>query len=516
MSTGGLPRIRVISNRFVDSVVQMAMTRAMLDVDGVRWAAAAMGTPANIAQLHDRGFTDDEVTGISAGDLFLAVEADDQRLEEALEAGMSAAQSERGSGGAQQGSAEPTSLDAALEVEPGLNVAVISLPGEYAALEAHKALSRGMDVLLFSDGVSVEAEIRLKDHAAEVGRLLMGPGAGTAMLGRTGLGFANAVPPGPVGVIAAAGTGAQEVSVLLDRWGVGTSHIIGLGGRDLSDAVGGRMAALALSKLDADPDTKVVLLVSKPPSVDVARRLLSRPRSTPVIAALVGWPQDAPAMEGVRIADTLEGGAMLVLEELSLGRPDRDVRWGPPIDEVCRRMPERRTAVRGLFSGGTLCYESLVLLGRVLGPVHSNTPLDKHLGLPAPAGAHVCLDLGEEEYTRGRPHPMIDPGVRLEILGDVGHEEHVAAVILDVVLGHGSHPDPAGALAPVAAALMEHDGPQVVAYVLGTQADPQEYEKQVRSLTDAGCIVTTTAARASMTAAAIARRDPALASADPR
>jgi FdrA protein len=496
--------------------VQMGMTRAMLDVDSVGWAAAAMGTPANIAQLRDRGFGDEELAGITAGDLFLAVEAEPERIAEALEAGLSVAQSERTSGAREEGRSMPSSIDAAVEADPELNVAVISLPGEYAALEAHKALSRGMDVLLFSDGVPVEAEIRLKDHATAVGHLLMGPGAGTAMLGGTGLGFANAVRRGPVGVIAAAGTGAQEVSVLLDRWGVGTSHIIGLGGRDLGHAVGGRMAAFALSRLDEDPDTEVVLLVSKPPAIEVARHLLSRPRSTPVIAALVGWPADAPAMEGVRIADTLEGGAILVMEALSMGSPDRDARWGPELAEVCRRMPQQRTAVRGLFSGGTLCYESLVLLGRVLGPVHSNTPLQKHLGLPAPEGAHVCLDLGEEEYTRGRPHPMIDPQVRLEMLADVASEDHVAAVILDVVLGHGSHPDPAGMLAPVAAALMEDDGPQVVAYVLGTHADAQEYESQVSALADAGCIVTTTAARASMTAAAIARRDPALASADPR
>jgi FdrA protein len=173
---------------------------------------------------------------------------------------------------------------------------------------------------------------------------------------------------------------------------------------------------------------------------------------------------------------------------------------------VLDRLPSTRTTVRGLYSGGTLCYEALVLLGRELGtPVYSNTPLDKAYGLPAPDGAHVCLDLGEEEYTKGRPHPMIDPEARLEMLRETGDD--VAVVLLDVVLGHGSHPDPAGLLAPVCAEVMADGGPQVVAYVLGTDADPQGYSAQVDTLTAAGCIVTETAARAALVAARIVRRE---------
>jgi FdrA protein len=207
------------------------------------------------------------------------------------------------------------------------------------------------------------------------------------------------------------------------------------------------------------------------------------------------------------VTDTIEGGVAGALRRLGAEPPDPTHRHGPGLDEVIARLAPTRTTVRGLYSGGTLCYEALVLLGRTMGPVWSNTPIDKRYGLPAPTPASVCLDLGEEEYTRGRPHPMIDPEARIGMLRDLRDDPDVAVVLLDVVLGYGSHPDPAGLLAPVCAELSGPGGPQVVAYVLGTEQDPQGYRDQVRTLAEAGCVVTETAARAALTAAAIATRD---------
>jgi FdrA protein len=487
--------VRVHADTYLDSVLQLAGTRAMRAVDGVEWAAAAMATEANLATLASEGF---ETPSAGAKDLFLAVRAgSDDAAEAALAAGEEAMFAARQS---TVDTAPVSSLDEALRRQAGSTIAVVSVPGDYAALEAHKALARGLDVLLFSDNVSVPDEIALKEHAAARGRFVMGPGAGTAMLARTGLGFANVVRPGPVGVIAAAGTGAQEAMALLDRWGVGVSHVVGLGGRDLSEEVGGRMALLALEALREDPDTEVILLVSKPPAPSVAERLLECGGSKPLVASLIGLS----GRDGV--CDTLEGGVVATLAALGLHPPDLTTSRGPSLEAVLDRLPSTRTTVRGLYSGGTLCYEALVLLGRELGtPVYSNTPLDKAYGLPAPDGAHVCLDLGEEEYTKGRPHPMIDPEARLEMLRETGDD--VAVVLLDVVLGHGSHPDPAGLLAPVCAEVMADGGPQVVAYVLGTDADPQGYSAQVDTLTAAGCIVTETAARAALVAARIVRRE---------
>jgi len=330
------------------------------------------------------------------------------------------------------------------------------------------------------------------------------------MLRGAGLGFANAVRPGRVGVVAAAGTGAQEAMALLDRWGVGVSHVIGLGGRDMSAEVGGRMAQTAIAALRNDPATDVILFVSKPPAPDIAARVLATSGETPIVAALLGLDPDFAAPKGVELASTLESGVVATLGVLGISPPDTTRILGPSVQEARRRVSPERTLVRGLFSGGTLCYESLYILGRTVGEVHSNTPIDKRWGLPAPSGSHVCLDLGEEEYTKGRPHPMIDAEARIELLHEHARDAQVAAIILDVVLGYGANPDPAGVLAPVCEAVMADGGPQIVAYVLGTGSDPQGFAGQRERLVAAGCIVTETAARASLAAAAIAAGNPAL------
>ncbi len=507
--------VKVFRATYLDSVLQMAGTRAMLELDGVDWAAAAMATPANVDTLVEKGFDKADLGGAGANDLFVAASAaDDDAAEKALAVGEDKLFAARSSSSASASGAEarpPRTLDEAIDLQAGTNVAVVSVPGDYAALEAHKALSAGLHVLLFSDNVSVDDEVELKDRATECGRLVMGPGAGTAMLGGTGLGFANVVEPGRVGVVAAAGTGAQEAMSLLDRWGVGVSHVVGLGGRDLTDAVDGRMAKLAVAAMRDDPGTDAILLVSKPPSERVAREVVRLAGDTPMVASLVGLSAQLDLPDGVTVVTTLEEGVLRTLDVLGLELPDVTEGLAEAVEAACSRLGEGRTLVRGLFSGGTLCYESLVILSELLGPVWSNTPLDKRYGVPAPDGSHVCLDLGEEEYTKGRPHPMIDPEARIEFMREAGEEDDVAVVLLDVVLGHGSHPDPAGELGPVCADIVAGGaGPQVVAYVLGTDGDPQGWDRQRAALLEAGCVVTATAARASLAAAAIALRRPSL------
>jgi len=281
--------------------------------------------------------------------------------------------------------------------------------------------------------------------------------------------------------------------------------------RDLGAAVGGRMALAALRGLAADPGTDAILLVSKPPDVDVARKVLAAAGDTPLVAALIGVPESFEAPRGVTVTRTLETGAVAMVRAMGGAEPDVATGLADAVRAATADLAADRTLVRGLFSGGTLCYESLVLLADVLGDVHSNTPLRDDLGLPGPAHAHRCLDLGEEEYTKGRPHPMIDPQARIALLREVGTDPTVAAIILDVVLGHGAHPDPAGELAPECARITADGGPVVVVYVLGTDKDPQQRERQRAAFTDAGCLVTETAARASLAAAAVARREPDLA-----
>lgn len=515
MSSAGNPRVmhRVTlhPDTYVDSVVQLSGTRAMRQVEGVDWAAAAMATSANLKTLVAEGFDPEEVASAGANDLFLAVRGSEQGVANAFEAGEAAMFAPRAAEDRSGGARPARSLSEALDRAPETNVAVISVPGDYAALEAHKALSAGLDVLLFSDNVPVEAEIELKERASRLGRLVMGPGAGTAMLGRTCLGFANVVRPGRIAVVAAAGTGAQEAASLVDRWGVGVSHVIGLGGRDLGAAVAGRMALASVRALVADPDTDVILLVSKPPSAKVAHAVMTAAEGKPLVAALIGVPPDLRGPEGVVVTRTLEAGAAAAVRAVGKAPPELAVGLSERVRELDVELSPERVAVRGLFSGGTLCYESLVILSEVLGPVYSNTPLDAALGLPAPAQAHICLDLGEEEYTRGRPHPMIDPEARIELLREHGADPSVAAIILDVVLGYGAHPDPAGELAQVCAEIIAEGGPRIVSYVLGTDHDPQGYADQKQAFERAGCLVTETAARASLAAAAVATRKPELA-----
>jgi FdrA protein len=503
-------RISLFRDTYVDSVVQLSGTRAMRQVVGVDWAAAAMATPANLATLAAEGFDVSEVDGAGANDLFLAVRAESDDTADAARAAAETAMFAPRTGGDAPSERPARTLGEALERAPETNVAVVSVPGEYAALEAHKALTAGLDVLLFSDNVPVEQEIELKDRANRLGRLVMGPGAGTAMLGRTCLGFANVVRPGRVGVVAAAGTGAQEAASLVDRWGVGISHVIGLGGRDLTAEIGGRMALSAVRSLVADDATDVILLVSKPPSPEVARAVVAAAAGKPLVAALIGVAPDFTAPDGVVVTRTLEAGAVAAVRVAGGRTPALADGLVARVAERAAALPAARTLVRGLYSGGTLCYESLVVLADVLGPVYSNTPIDKSLGLPAPWDSHVCLDLGEEEYTKGRPHPMIDPEARIELLREHGADPSVAAILLDVVLGHGAHADPAGELVPVCAEIMAGGGPQIITYVLGTDQDPQGYAAQRQAFEAVGCLVTETAARAALAAAAVATRKPEL------
>ncbi|MGI9384477.1 MAG: acyl-CoA synthetase FdrA [Methyloligellaceae bacterium] len=504
--------VEVHPNSYKDSIRLLEATRALLAAPGVEWGWALMATPANIATLTEEGFAGG-MAEAGPNDLVIAVRAED---EEAAKAAISTAMTALGaSTGGQDAEEQPAAPDlrAALKERQAANVAVISVPGSYAALETHKALTAGLHVLLFSDNVPLEDEIALKQRAQELGRLVMGPGAGTAMIAGTGLGFANRVGPGPVGIVAAAGTGAQEVMSLLDRWGVGVSHVIGVGGRDLSPEVGGLMAESAIRALDADEETQTILLVSKPPSPEVAARLLNL-TAKPMVAALIGLREHLPAPANVTVCNTLEQGASHTLAALDIATPDVVGDLVEDVTEALAGLAPNRRQLAGLFSGGTLCYEAMTIATQHIGPIYSNTPLDKRWTVAAaPADGHICLDLGEEEYTYGLPHPMIDTEARMGHLLRQAEDPRFAAVLLDIVIGDGAHPDPASVLAPVAAEVVR-SGVAVVVYVLGTERDPQGFEAQRAAFRQAGCIVTETAARAALAAAALVARDPSLVTAD--
>ena len=487
-----MSEVVVRSGRWSDSAKMMAAARAAEDVEGVESAFCFMATPANRDEAASLGMSDPAIDAAGPDDLVIAV------LGGAAADGIAAAEAvlDRGSAGgdgalAGAGPRPPRSMARAQG-----DVAVVSVPGEYAALEAHKALGAGMDVLLFSDGVPLEDEVALKRRAHDLGLLVMGPGAGTAIIDGLALGFANVVAPGRIGVVAAAGTGAQEVTVLIDRAGAGVSRCYGTGGRDLKDEVGAITALDAIARLAGDDDTDVILCVSKPPSPEVAERVLRALAGcgTPAAACFVGGGVES--VEGVAPAATLEEAAVAAVR-LS-GRP-------------AEPAPDPRAgwvaggAVRGLFSGGTLCSEAAAILAECLGAVSSNAPAGRARRLEGEPSGHVCLDLGEEEFTRGRPHPMIDPEARVERLRREAADPGVGVLLLDVVLGYAGHPDPAGALAPaVREALSARPQLAVVAYVLGTEGDPQVRSRQEAELEDAGARLAPTNAAAARLAAALA------------
>jgi FdrA protein len=497
--------VRKQTDAYHDSLRLLAATRAIENADGVSWGAALMGTPQNVELLSQQGV---DAAGVRANDLVLAVRADSEgHAERALDAAVAAL--------SDAPSAQPetaqwrwrTTVDAAASLL-GANIAVVSVPGPYAALEAHHALSAGLHVLMFSDGVSVDDEVALKERADRLGLLVMGPGAGTAMLNGVGLGFANAVQPGPVGVVAAAGTGAQEVLALLAAAGTGVAAVIGVGGRDLTRQVGGLMTRATLRLFARDPDVDVVLLVSKPPDPDVLAEVLPASGGKPLVVVALGV--DTQPLD-VHRARTIDAGVTLALAELGIATPAysglRSV-----AETAIRALDPSRTVVRGVFSGGTLCYQAMLVLSHRLGPVYSNTPLEPDWRMPAPPNSHLCIDAGEEEFTVARPHPMIDPEARADLLKDAGNDPSTAVLLFDVVLGHGTHPDPAGVIAPVVAGVR---GSAVVVNVVGTSADPQGLDDQRRTLAEAGCLVAPTGARAALLAAAIAGRDATLVEEEP-
>jgi FdrA protein len=506
---------RTVAGGYVDSVRLMQVTRRVRELDGVTWVTAVMGTAANLAELRDAGVADGGLAEVGPDQLVVAVMAHTaEEAERALDEAVAAVKADDRGGQAAGGPAGAPPARTQAEATAQLSDAgltLVSVPGDYAALEAHKALTAGRHVLVFSDHVALADEVALKQRGAANGLLVMGPDAGTAAISGVGLGFANAVARGPVGVVAAAGTGAQEIMSLVGQWGSGVSHVLGLGGRDLSREVGALSARQAIAHLRADAGTEVVVVVSKPPSRQVAERVLADLAGLSAVVAFLGLA-DADHLavpEGVAVADTLEGAALAAVEAAGHPRPNLTADMAEAAVAAADGLGAHRRALRGLFTGGTLCYETMVLASRRLGAVHSNAPLRDEWAAPAPEGAHVCLDLGEDEYTRGRPHPMIDPEARLEHIDAAGDDAHTAVVLLDVVLGHGAHGDPAGVVAPACEQLTGgDDSPAVVASVLGTDDDPQHRAAQRERLRQAGCWVAPTAARAALLATAIAERRP--------
>jgi FdrA protein len=496
----------VVANRvrkgfYLDSVALMRLSQALSALPGVASAALMIGTPSNIRIMDDAGLLDAGGRKAGPNDLIVAVKAADAAAADAALAEadeMLARPNVAKRGG---GERRPRSLDAALAGLGGGNLALISVPGAFAAAEARKALARGLHAMIFSDNVGYEDERALKLEARERGLLVMGPDCGTALIGGTPLAFANQVPKGDIGIVAAAGTGLQEVSCLIARGGGGVSHGIGTGGRDLSEKIGGLTALAAIDALDADAGTRHIVLVSKPPAKAVADAVLARvAKSSKRFTICFLGADDAKMPANAVFAPTLAAAAAA-----ALGGRGGDA--GYDIDakaaEAREQLAPARRWVRGVYSGGTLCAEAQLVLRKGGEPFWSNVPVAG--ALPArPASGHTFVDYGADEYTVGRPHPMIDPTVRDAAMAQALEDSGTAVVLIDIVIGYGAHADPAGAAAQVVGGAGQ-SRPAVVASVVGTDLDPQHRASQVRKLEQAGILVAPSNARAAELALAISR-----------
>jgi succinyl-CoA synthetase alpha subunit len=512
----GSLRFEVFANLYRDSVALMQIAAELRARDGIEQASCLMATPANLTQLVDAGLAVD--AHIAPSDLLVVVRGDEAACAAALEAARALLLQSSAPAGEVRGGAgivlAPTSLALGVAQVPDADLALISVPGDYAAAEALKALALGLHVMLFSDNVPIDEERAVKRRARELGRLVMGPDCGTAIVNGVPLGFANRVRRGDIGLVAASGTGLQEVTCRVHNRGGGVSQALGTGGRDLHVQVGGITMLQGLEALADDARTKVIVLVSKPPAAAIARRILDAARNAgkPVVVHFLGASREA--LPDVHAAHSLRHAAEVALA-LARGEP-APFDDAPPaaalaaIDAVAQAMTPSQRAVRGLFTGGTFCYEAqLAFLGAGLA-CRSNAPVHGAGDFDGRFDGHVFLDLGDDAYTRGRPHPMIDPALRNEMLRAQGEDASVAALLFDVVLGFGAHSDPAHDLTLALDAARSRARSQgrslaLIGHVCGTDGDPQGKAAQVARLEAAGALVAGSNIEAAQLAARLAR-----------
>jgi FdrA protein len=496
-------RVLVEKSTYLDSISLMGISRNVSAAPGVTAAVISMATDTNLALLKESGFDLAGLGTVAANDLVIAIDARDAA---SLEAAVAAVRKEITGGtrpaaarsGVAGGVASASSLDAALRDHPEINLVLISVPGKFAAREADKALRAGRHAMIFSDNVSIEDEKSLKTLAGERGLLVMGPDCGTAVISGVGLGFANQLPHGPVGIVAASGTGAQEVSSILARMGIGVTHIIGTGGRDVTEAIGGAATRAGLEALIADGATRVVVIISKLPSPGVSEDILgvASAGGKPCVVYFAGYSGEKRRSNLV-FAKTLTEAALDTAAALGvapegLGKGE----WGTAglLSAASSKLPTSRKYVRGLYSGGTLAQEAIFVFGGRLGPLSTNMKLPGTTMLedPRTSKGHTIVDLGDDAFTRGRAHPMIDQAYRLTRLAREIADPETAVVLLDVVLGYGCNQDPGGEIARALQATSVGSRPAIVASICGTPGDPQDYQRQKQQLAAAGVLVAET------------------------
>lgn len=495
-------RTIVKKNTYFDSVSLMALSTKANGIEGIEQVNISMGTAMNKDVLKNVGLYTEEAEKASNGDLMIVVEVEEgydpdeliKKVEDAMQREDREGEEDESVGRVY------SSVGASVKENKNSNVAVVSVPGEYASRVARQALREDLNVMIFSDNVSLEDEIELKKAAHEKGLLMMGPDCGTAIINGKGLCFANDVRRGRIGIVAASGTGAQEISVRIHDFGGGVSQLIGTGGRDLSAEVGGIMMLDGMKALENDDDTEIIILASKPPAKEVAEKIYEEVKniSKPVVICFIGGNKEEIEESGAYYAKTTKQAALQAV--ILSGVPEESINKRslnlPLIEEIKEKLNSEQKYIRGLFAGGTICDEVAYLIKEDFDNVYSNIAQDSKYRLDDinKSREHTILDFGDDEFTQGRAHPMIDPSIRAERIVEEAKNPEVGVIAIDIILGYGSHEDPVEVTLPAireAKSIAEKEGRhlEILAFVLGTENDPQNFELQVEKLMDEGVTI---------------------------
>lgn len=504
-------------NTYYDSVTLMLISKEVEKIEGVHEALVGMGTDLNKELAEKLNILTDEIKEIGPNDFFITLLVDENVQIEDIVKEVDRMLTEKRKNS--DSDYMPPTLNSALENQPESNMVLISVAGEYAADEARKALEKGLHVMIFSDNVSIEDEKELKQLAVEKGLLMMGPDCGTAIINNVPLAFANAINKGNIGIVGASGTGTQEVTVVIDKLGGGISQAIGTGGRDLHEEVGGLMMLQGIEALKNDPNTEVIVLISKPPAAKIAEKILKAVEGIkkPVVVNFIGGDKETIEKYGVYAATSLEDTARKAVA-LSKGMDVKDFEGFDLSDEEIEKivkeeiekMDKDQKYFRGLFTGGTLAEEAIQIVSKAVGPINSNIASNPELKLKDvnKSEKHTCIDFGEDEFTVGKPHPMIDPSTRAERIVQEAADGEVAVILMDFVLGYGGHEDPVGETLPKimeAKEKAEKAGKHlcIISSICGTERDPQDIVESQKRLEEAGVIVMPTNAQAARLAGLI-------------
>ncbi len=495
-----MKQLLIERNRYFDSVFLMRISSELEKTEGVTQAVVAMATPVNVDNLIKSGFNlPSGEEAVRPADLIIAIDAESSAAEQQAQSRLRDLLAGDTDDATPSTAQSATSLDTALSADPDANLALISVPGVHAAREARQALRRGLHVMLFSDNVSIQDEIALKDEAIKRGLLMMGPDCGTAIIRGAALGFANACRSGTIGIVGASGTGIQEISSLIHQWGGGISQAVGTGGRDLSADVEGRMTRFGIEVLGHDPGTDVIVVVSKTPSPAVAAHVMAAVESAgkPGVVHFIGG-QAETLSDKLETTATLADAARAAIVKSGIpfdASADRvSARALSTTDKMDERLEPPVGRIVGFYCGGTLCQEAWNILDRAGIDIRSNVAGEpsKKVSPEQTVPGHVIWDLGDDAFTVGKPHPMIEPGLRDEHVAQAGADPSVAVILADCVIGYGAHADPATSLAVAAAQAHAaaqasgHTPVRVVASVTGTDRDPQNLHKQRTILEAAG------------------------------